>query len=132
MNDNQVANLSPQTRRVVFGSLPPSHSTGACSQPAQRLVANQANQELDFLQIPLDPNEYHHVCMIWRGLVFFFLGLAFGLRHSGLQGQRLTDAVSWIHRRRGLETPDESMFNVVNYSDDLGGVEETKVRAFES
>ena len=85
-----------------------------------------------FLQIPLDPNEYHHVCMIWRGLVFFFLGLAFGLRHSGLQGQRLTDAVSWIHRRRGLETPDESMFNVVNYSDDLGGVEETKVRAFES
>ena len=85
-----------------------------------------------FLQIPMDPNEYHRVCLVWRGLVFFFLGLAFGLRHSGLQGQRLTDAVSWIHRRRGLETCDESMFNVVNYSDDLGGVEETEARALES
>ena len=85
-----------------------------------------------FLQIPMDPNEYHRVCMVWRGLFFFFLGLAFGLRHSGLQGQRLTDAVSWIHRRQGLETLDESMFNVVNYSDDLGGVEGTEARANES
>ena len=85
-----------------------------------------------FLQIPMDPNEYHRVCMVWRGLFFFFLGLAFGLRHSGLQGQRLTDAVSWIHRRQGLETQEERMFNVVNYSDDLGGVEGTKARASES
>ena len=85
-----------------------------------------------FLQIPMDPNEYHRVCMVWRGLFFFFLCLAFGLRHSGLQGQRLTDAVSWIHRRQGLETLDESMFNVVNYSDDLGGVEGTEARANES
>ena len=80
----------------------------------------------------MDPNEYHHVCLIWRGLFFFFLGLAFGLRHSGLQGQRLTDAVSWIHRRRGLETNVEQMFNVVNYSDDLGGCESSKARANES
>ena len=85
-----------------------------------------------FLQIPMDPNEYHRVCFIWRGLFFFFLGLAFGLRHSGLQGQRLTDAVSWMHRRRGLETNQEKMFNVVNYSDDLGGCESTKARATES
>ena len=85
-----------------------------------------------FLQIPVDPSEYHRLCLVWRGLFFFFLGLAFGLRHSGLQGQRLTDAVSWIHRRRGLETQEERMFNVVNYSDDLGGVESTKSRANES
>ena len=85
-----------------------------------------------FLQIPMDPNEYHRVCMIWRGLFFFFLGLAFGLRHSGLQGQRLTDAVSWIHRRQGLVTSDERMFNVVNYSDDLGGVESSLARAADS
>ena len=85
-----------------------------------------------FLQIPMDPKEYHRVCFIWRGLFFFFLGLAFGLRHSGLQGQRLTDAVSWIHRRRGLETDHEEMFNVANYSDDLGGCESTKARALES
>ena len=85
-----------------------------------------------FLQIPLDPNEYHRVCMVWRGLVFFFLGLAFGLRHSGLQGQRITDAVSWIHSRRGLESSHEQMFNIVNYSDDLGGVESNYDRALES
>ena len=85
-----------------------------------------------FLQIPLDPVEYHRVCLIWRGLVFFFIGLAFGLRHSGLQGQRLTDALSWIHRRLGLETTAERQFNVVNYSDDLGGVETELDRALES
>ena len=27
----------------------------------------------------------------------------FGLRHSGLNGQRVTDAVTWIHRNLGLE-----------------------------
>ena len=85
-----------------------------------------------FLQIPLDPVEYNRVCFIWRGLFFFFIGLAFGLRHSGLQGQKLTDGVSWIHRRRGLESSSEQMFNVVNYSDDFGGVETDEARATES
>ena len=27
-----------------------------------------------FLQIPLDPVEFHRVGMLWRGLVFFFIG----------------------------------------------------------
>jgi hypothetical protein len=85
-----------------------------------------------FLQIPLDPVEYHRVGMLWRGLFFFFIGLAFGLRHSGLQGQRLTDALSWIHRRLGLETANGEQFNVVNYSDDLGGCETELLRAEES
>ena len=85
-----------------------------------------------FLQIPLDPVEYHRVGLIWRGLIFFFIGLAFGLRHSGLQGQKITDALSWIHRRRGLETAQETKFNVVNYSDDLGGCETDLDRAKES
>ena len=85
-----------------------------------------------FLQIPLDPVEYHRVGLIWRGLIFFFIGLAFGLRHSGLQGQKLTDALSWIHRRLGLETPAGKQFNVVNYSDDLGGCETELDRAIES
>ena len=47
-----------------------------------------------FLQLPLDPTEYHRVGFIWRGFYFFFIGLAWGLRHSGLSGQRTTDAVS--------------------------------------
>ena len=85
-----------------------------------------------FLQIPLDPVEYHRVGMLWRGLFFFFIGLAFGLRHSGLQGQKLTDALSWIHRRLGLESAGGKLFNVVNYSDDLGGCEADLSRAEES
>ena len=85
-----------------------------------------------FLQLPLDPTEYHRVGVIWRGLFFFFLGLAFGLRYSGLQGQKVTDAVSWILRSLGLEEDDYRPYNVCNYSDDLGGVEKTMDRAMAS
>jgi hypothetical protein len=45
-----------------------------------------------FLQLPLDPIEYYHVAIVWRTLIFIFVALAFGLRHSGLQGQHVTDA----------------------------------------
>ena len=65
-------------------------------------------------------------------LFFFFIGLAFGLRHSGLNGQRVTDAVAWILRRMGLETGDFCQFQVCNYCDDLGGVEKSKKRATEA
>ena len=82
-----------------------------------------------FLQLPLDPSEYRHVCVVWRGLFFFFLALAFGLRHSGLNGQKVTDALSWILRRLGLDHCVGKMFNCCNYVDDMGGVEKTKARA---
>ena len=82
-----------------------------------------------FLQLPLCPTEYHRVGIIWRGLFFLFIALAFGLRHSGLQGQRVTDAVSWILRRLGFETDEEIPYQVCNYSDDLGGVESSHCRA---
>ena len=86
-----------------------------------------------YLQLPLDPTEFNKVAFVWRGLFFFFVALAFGLRHSGLQGQRVTDAVSWILRRLGLEIGDgEFLFQVCNYVDDLGGVEETLRRATEA
>lgn len=82
-----------------------------------------------YLQLPLCPSEYHRVACVWRGLIFFFIALMFGLRHSGLQGQRTTDAVAWIHRQSGLDTPEEKQFNICNYSDDLGGVESTAEHA---
>ena len=47
-----------------------------------------------FLQIPLDPVEYPKVGFVWRGLLFFFCGFMFGLKHAGLQGQRVTTAVT--------------------------------------
>ena len=82
-----------------------------------------------FLQIPLDPVEYPKVGFVWRGLLFFFCGFMFGLKHAGLQGQRVTTAVTWIHNRLGLETEQEEMFNSINYSDDIGGCEATEERA---
>ena len=82
-----------------------------------------------FLQLPLDPTEYHRVAIVWRGFFFFFLGLAFGLRHSGLQGQKITDAVAWTLRRLGREDSEGRPYQVCNYVDDLGGVEKTKKRA---
>ena len=85
-----------------------------------------------YLQLPMDPIEYNKVAIIWRGLLFFFVGLAFGLRHSGLQGQRVTDALAWILRRLGLESGDGKLFNVCNYVDDIGGVEGKKSRASEA
>ena len=69
-----------------------------------------------FLQIPLDPTEYRHVGFVWRGLFFFFVCLMFGLRHSGLQGQRITDALSWIHRQQGLDTPSETQISHLHRS----------------
>ena len=56
-----------------------------------------------YLQLPLCPVEYRRVGAVWRCFFFFFVGLMFGLRHSGLNGQRVTDAVTWIHRNLGLE-----------------------------
>ena len=85
-----------------------------------------------FLQIPLCPSEYHLVAFVWRCCLFFFTGLMFGLKNSGYQGQRLTTSVCWAHRRLGLETDDETMYNSLNYCDDFGGVEETQSRALQS
>ena len=85
-----------------------------------------------FMQLPLDPIEYNKVGVVWRGLFFFFICLAFGLRHSGLNGQRVTDAVSWVLRRLGLQTAAEIFYQVCNYVDDLGGVEPTNARSQEA
>ena len=56
-------------------------------------------------------------------LYFFFTGLAFGLGHSGLQGEKITDAVSWILKGLGRTIGNGKPFQVCNYVDDLGGVE---------
>ena len=84
-----------------------------------------------FLQIPLCPVEYYLMGFVWRCFFFFFAGMMFGIRHAGLQGQRITTAVSWIHSRLGLET-SEKLYNSINYSDDIGGCEATQERAVQS
>ena len=82
-----------------------------------------------FLQIPLCPSDYPLVCFVWRRFMFFFTSLMFGLKHSGLQGQKVTTAVTWRHRRMGLDTAWERLYNSLNYSDDIGGCETTLERA---
>ena len=85
-----------------------------------------------FLQIPLCPSEYNLVAFVWRSVIYFFTGLMFGLKNSGYQGQRLTDAVCWVHRRLGLETEDETKYNSLNYCDDFAGVEKSSSKAEQS
>ena len=85
-----------------------------------------------YLQLPTDPVEYPLLCFIWRSSLFFFCALMFGLRHAGLHGQRVTTAVTWAHRRLGLDTDLQRMYNSLNYCDDIGGCEKTKERADQS
>ena len=85
-----------------------------------------------FLQIPLDPVEYPLVAFVWRSELFFFLKLMFGLRNSGYNAQRLSEAIAWIHQRLGLETDLEVFFNSMVYVDDFGGCEKTQERAIQS
>ena len=76
-----------------------------------------------FLQIPICPSDYPKTGFIWRTNFFFFISYMFGLCHAGLAGQSITTAVNWIHRQDGLDTDNEE-YNTLNYSDDIGGVEE--------
>ena len=85
-----------------------------------------------YLQLPVDPIEYPLLCFVWRLQMFFFCALMFGLRHAGLQGQKVTTAVTWVHRNLGLETDDQTQFNSLNYSDDIGGCEKSLERATQS
>ena len=85
-----------------------------------------------YLQLPADPSEYPLLCFVWRRRMFFFCSLMFGLRHSGLQGQRVTTAITWVHQRLGLETDEQRLFNSLNYSDDIGGCETNLGRAKQS
>ena len=96
-----------------------------------------------FLQLPLDPIDYNKVCFIWRGQLYFFSSFVWGTRHAGLNGQRVSDAVALIHRSIGLNSSlissftericdDSSPFYILNYSDDFGGCESDRERAFAS
>jgi len=96
-----------------------------------------------FLQLPLDPGEYDKVVCIWRGQLLLFTSFVWGTRHAGMNGQRVKNAVSCIHRALGFthycsdtnctsslsDSLSLSPFNTLKYSDDFAGVEETFDRA---
>ena len=56
--------------------------------------------------------------------MFHFTSFVWGCRHAGLNGQRVSNAVSHIHRTLGVRNHDTS-FNILNYSDDYAGCEVT-------
>ena len=67
-----------------------------------------------FLQLPLDPLDYDKVGFIWRGQLLLFTSYVWGTRHAGMNGQRVTNAVSCIHRSLGLSgssTVNSTMFD---------------------
>ena len=107
-----------------------------------------------FLQLPLDPIDYDKVGCIWRGQLLLFTSYVWGTRHAGMNGQRVTSAISAIHRSLGYsyidadspnsvsllnsdtshasllsDSSNSSPFNTLNYSDDTAGVEATLERA---
>ena len=57
-----------------------------------------------FLQLPLDPMDYNKVGCVWRGKLLFFTSYVWGCRHAGLNGQRVSSAVSCIHKSLGLDS----------------------------
>ena len=85
-----------------------------------------------FLQIPVDPLEFPRVAFIWRTELFFFTKAMFGLRNSGFNAQRLSEAVAWVHQRLGLETVEEFLFFCLVYVDDFAGCERTEHRSLQS
>ena len=102
-----------------------------------------------FLQLPLDPLDYDKLGCIWRGQLLLFTAYVWGTRHAGMNGHRVTNCVSAIHRSLGSENycshksdgcdsncPHSltdsitlSPFNTLNYSDDFAGVEGNLNRA---
>ena len=58
-----------------------------------------------FLQLPLDPLDYDKAGCIWRGQLLLFISYVWGTRHAGMNGQRVPNAVSAIHRSIGHSYP---------------------------
>ena len=45
----------------------------------------------------------------WRGQLYFFTGLMFGLRHASLAAQQVTSAVTKAHREAGLNSQQSTV-----------------------
>ena len=84
-----------------------------------------------FLQLPLDPLDFDKVGCVWRGKLFHFTSFVWGCRHAGMSGQRVSSAVSVIHRAAGMSTYG-TPYNVLNYSDDYCGAEKSYAHSLES
>ena len=75
-----------------------------------------------FMQSPVDPFDFPLLCFIWRNKLYFYICLPYGHRNSGMHGQKTTTALVYIFENRGKKF-DGRIFDALNYSDDVGGVE---------
>lgn len=75
-----------------------------------------------FMQLPVDPFDYSLLCFIWRNMMYFYLNLPYGHRNSGMHGQKVTTALTYIFKNRG-KSFDGIEFDALNYCDDVGGVD---------
>jgi hypothetical protein len=66
-----------------------------------------------YRQIPIDPGDIHLFGWQWNGSIYIDRVLAMGLRSAAIMCQRLTDAISYLMKKRN--------YSVVNYLDDFGG-----------
>ena len=76
-----------------------------------------------FRQIPLDPGDYSLIGYIIEGKIYFDKVLPMGMRSAPYIAQRITNAISHIHR--------QMEFFLLNYVDDFVGAEE-KERVWEA
>ena len=54
--------------------------------------------------------------------MYHFTSFVWGCRHAGMSGQRLSNAVSEIHRNLSKKSTGVP-YNILNYSDDMAGAE---------
>ena len=68
-----------------------------------------------FKQIPICPHDYSLVGVHWWGLLFFDQVMPMGLCSAAYVCQRMTNAITYIHRKMGYWS--------INYLDDFGSAE---------
>ena len=68
-----------------------------------------------FFQLPLCPFDYSLIGIKWKNLIYFFKVIPMGLTSAAYCAQRVSNAISYIHKSHGHWS--------VNYLDDFGSVE---------
>ena len=77
-----------------------------------------------YRQLRVDPSDWPLLGFTFEGKFYFDMCPPFGLRTSAMCMQRTSEAISWIHRRRGFVSRP--------YLDDFGGAEATLRQADEA
>ena len=68
-----------------------------------------------YRQFPVDPGDLHLLAYSWKGQIFIDRVLTMGLRSAAYLCQRITNAVAFMCREKGL--------SLCNYLDDIAGAE---------